>query len=82
MKKEPMLLFLIHTQSMVNSSLGVLLGMFLGVIGLIIGMCMYESDSVERKTFTKGWVIGFIITLCGSIVGTVLYFVGLGLLLA
>ena len=61
-----------------KKGLGILLGMFLGVIGLIIGMCMYESDSVERKTFMKGWTIGFIITIILSVISTILYFVIIG----
>ena len=36
-----------------KKGMGVALGLFLGLIGLIIGVCLYESDSLERKTFTK-----------------------------
>ena len=39
---------------------------------------MYESDSVERKTFMKGWTIGFIITISLSVISTILYFVIIG----
>ena len=49
-----------------KKGMGVALGLFLGLIGLIIGVCLYESDSFERKTFIKGWTIGFVITIVVS----------------
>ena len=54
-----------------KTSLGALLGVFLGLIGLIIGLCMYPSDSVERKTFIKGWGIAFAISF---VICIILYF--------
>ena len=39
--------------------MGVLLGFFLGLIGLIIGLCLYKADTVARKTFLKAWGITF-----------------------
>lgn len=38
---------------------GVLLGLFLGLIGLLIGFAMYPSGSFERQTFVRGWGIAF-----------------------
>ena len=32
-----------------KKGLGFVLGFFLGLIGLIIGLCMYDSTSVEKK---------------------------------
>ena len=49
-----------------KKGMGVALGLFMGLIGLIIGVCLYESDSLERKTFIKGWTIGFVITIVVS----------------
>lgn len=46
-----------------KTGLGALLGVFLGIIGLIIGLCMYPAESVERKTFIKGWGIAFAISV-------------------
>ena len=42
-----------------KTGIGVLMGLFLGLIGLIIGLCMYKAETVERKTFMKGWGITF-----------------------
>lgn len=47
--------------------MGVLLCIFLNVIGLIVGLLLYPGGSIARKTFIKGWLItvimSFIITL-------------------
>ena len=61
-----------------KKGLGFLLGFFLGIIGLIIGICMYDSASTERKTFVKGWTIAFIIGISISIISTIIYFAALG----
>ena len=42
---------------------GFLMGFFLGLIGLLIGICMYPSNSYERKTFIQGWGIAFAINI-------------------
>ena len=42
---------------------GFLMGLFLGIIGLIIGICIYPSESKERKTFVDGWITSFIISI-------------------
>ncbi|MBQ8427220.1 MAG: zinc ribbon domain-containing protein [Clostridia bacterium] len=46
-----------------KTGIGALLGLFLGIIGLIIGLCLYPADTVERKTFLKGWGIAFAIEI-------------------
>lgn len=61
-----------------KKGIGFLLGFFLGIIGLIIGICMYESDSTERKTFIKGWLIAFIIGMVLSVISVIIYFAALG----
>ena len=57
-----------------KTGLGFVLGLFLGVIGLIIGIFMLQQNEYERKTFIKGWVISLVI----SIVFVVVYFVIVG----
>ena len=44
-------------------ALGVIFCLFLGWIGLIIGLCMYSSGSTERSTFLKGWWTTFFVAL-------------------
>ena len=53
-----------------KTGLGVLMALFLGLIGLIIGLCIYKSDSYERQTFVKGWGITF--AIC-AVVAIILY---------
>ncbi len=52
---------------------GVILGLLLGLIGLVIGILMYPSNTVARRTFLKGWIIAFVISVIGSIILSVLY---------
>ncbi len=54
-----------------KTGLGVVMALFLGLIGLIIGLCMYKSDSYERQTFVKGWGITFAIS---AVISIILYF--------
>lgn len=49
---------------------GFLLAFFLGVIGLIIGICLYSEGTVERKTFLKAWLITFFVSLAVYVVLT------------
>ena len=51
---------------------GILLGLFLGIIGLIIGVCIYPSQTIERDTFMKGWGIGFLIAIGIEIVSGII----------
>lgn len=60
-----------HTSKM---GLGVLFALFLGVIGLLIGICMYSEGSYERQTFVKGWVRTFL-TVIGICLFIVLFVV-------
>ena len=53
-------------------ALGVLLSFIFGLIGLIMGLLMYERGSEERATFKKGWVEGFITQIVlGVIIGVI-----------
>lgn len=51
-----------------KKSIGILMGMFLGLIGLIIGLVIYPSGSKDRETFLEGFWIGFVIEIIASIV--------------
>ena len=42
-----------------KTGIGVLCALFLGLIGLIIGLCLYKEGTVARKTFMKAWGITF-----------------------
>lgn len=48
-----------------KTGLGFLCGLFLGLIGLIIGLCLYPSNTTERETFIRGWgwslLVGFVV---------------------
>ena len=46
-----------------KTGIGVALGLFLGIIGLIIGLCLYKEGTIARKTFIKAWTITFIISI-------------------
>ena len=51
---------------------GFLCGLCLAMIGAIIGMCMFSNGSYERRTFMKGWRIGFaIVAVIAIIIGIV-----------
>ncbi len=43
--------------------LGVLFCFFFGLIGLIIGLLMYDRNSEEFKTFRAGWLKCFVVEL-------------------
>ena len=40
-----------------KAGIGVIMSLFLGLLGLIIGVLIYPSGTVARKTFVKGWLI-------------------------
>ena len=46
-----------------KTGMGVVMGLFLGLIGLIIGICLYKEGTVARKTFIKSWLITYFVTL-------------------
>ena len=46
-----------------KTGIGVLMALFLGVVGLIIGICLYPNKTVARETFVKGWLVTFIIDI-------------------
>ena len=42
-----------------KTGVGVAMAIFLGLIGLIIGVCIYPAGTIARKTFVKGFWITF-----------------------
>ena len=51
-----------------KTTIGIIMAIFLGLIGLVIGLLLYPSATVERDTFVKGWVKGFVAMLIISVV--------------
>lgn len=67
-----------------KTGIGILMGLFLGIIGLIIGICLYPDGTVARRTFMKAWGITFavcagigiisyicLLIFAGSIIGSI-----------
>lgn len=51
--------------------IGILMGLFLSVIGAVLGIVIYKDDQ-ERKSFFIGWAIGFAIeVVLGVVLGIV-----------
>lgn len=57
-----------------KAGLGVLFALLLGLIGLIIGICLYPQYSFERKTYIKAWSITFCVTIIIGVVGIIFLF--------
>ena len=55
-----------------KSTVGVLMSLFLGLIGLCIGLLMYPANSYERQTFLKGWTKCFVICLLVIVIPLIL----------
>ena len=63
-----------------KTGIGVVLGLFLGLIGLIIGICIYPEGTVARKTFVKAWAWTFgTCMVVGIVIGVIAYFSVLGM---
>ena len=52
---------------------GVLMCIFLDVIGLIIGILMYPSGTTERETFLRGWLKTFIVIVILAVVALLVF---------
>ena len=59
-----------------KKTIGVLMGFFLGLIGLVIGICLYPSGSEARRSFVQGWGIAFAISIGLSILLYAIMFAG------
>ena len=53
----------VNTYGKSKTTEGVLMALFLGVLGLIIGLLIYPSNSYERQTFLSGWTKTFVVML-------------------
>ena len=51
-----------------KTAIGIVMGIFLSLIGLVVGLILYPSGSFERKTFTKGWLIAFFVMLAIEVI--------------
>jgi len=56
--------------------IGVLCGL-IGLIGLIIGICIFPEGTLARKTFMKGWLITFLVSIAIFIVIFIIYYVSM-----
>ncbi len=63
-----------HNES--KTGIGVVLALFLGIIGLIIGICIYPEGTVARKTFIKGWAWTFGVTAVVAVVIVLIVYFG------
>lgn len=62
-----------EVESRGKGGLGFVFGFFFGLIGLVILILLYNSDTVERKTSIQGWGFGFVTALfIGIILGVIL----------
>lgn len=55
-----------------QKGLGVILSLFLGLIGLIIGLFSFPSGTNDRKTFMSGWWTGLFIKVIVSLISILL----------
>lgn len=61
-----------------KAGMGVLLGLFLGAIGLIAGLLLYPEETVARKTFVKSWIITVVVIAVLSLTAGIVAAVVLG----
>lgn len=54
-----------------KTGIGVLMGLFFGLIGFIIGVAIYPEGTVARKTFVKACLIVYLIRLAVTIIGAI-----------
>ena len=53
--------------------IGLLMGIFLGFLGLLIGVVLYPFGSNSRDTFVKSWTIGFVSSIAiGAVLGLII----------
>ena len=61
-----------------KTGIGVVLALFLGLIGMIIGVCIYPEGTVARKTFIKSWLITYFVSIGVAVLLFVILFVVVG----
>ncbi len=62
-------------QSTSKVGVGVVLALFLGIIGLIIGLLLYPNASYERKTFLKGWAWTYGVVIALAVFIFIIYYI-------
>jgi heme/copper-type cytochrome/quinol oxidase subunit 4 len=61
-----------------KQGIGFVLGFFFSLIGLLIGFILYqEKKGDEMKTFTSGWVKGFLVSFVFSVIVCVVYYLAI-----
>lgn len=58
-----------------KTGIGVLLGLFLGVVGLLIGICLYKEGTIARKTFVKSWLITYLSLIAAIVLVYILFII-------
>ena len=53
-------------------ALGVVLSLFLGPLGLAIGLRIYPEGYEERRTFISGWIIGYFVWTAIAVISGVI----------
>lgn len=61
-----------------KTGIAVVLALFLGLIGMIIGVCIYPEGTVARKTFIKSWLITYFVSIGVAVLLFVILFVVVG----
>ena len=57
-----------------KTGIGVLCGLFLGILGLIIGVCLYPAGTVVRQSFMKAWLWTFFTAIVVVIIYAVIVY--------
>lgn len=60
---------------------GILMAIFLGIIGLFIGLSNYPQGTYSRQSFISGWIKGFIIEIVIVVVLILMVACGVGCVL-
>lgn len=63
--------------NMSKTGWGVMASLFLGLIGLLIGFMLYPEGTIARKTFIKGWVVTFIVSMVVAVLSYILLIISL-----
>ena len=59
-----------------KTAIGVVFALFLGLIGLLIGVLIYPAGTVARKTFMKAWLMTYLISIAVVVVMYVIIIFG------
>lgn len=62
------------TYNQPKTGMGVVMALFLGLIGLLFGVFMYPEGTVARKTFMKAWITTFLVSIAVIVVFYIIIF--------